>query len=119
MNLEFEDDGFRKWLIEEHPEYKTLCKKVNKNILKALVRRRNELLAAETFQKYLSYGLGRPHPLVGDLKGDYGVSLTGNYRLIFKPVSSDLSPESLKKCDTVILKGVDDYHGEKSNWILP
>ena len=32
----------------------------------------------------------------------------------------DSSPESLKECDTVIIKGIVDYHGEQvNNWLIP
>ena len=59
--------------------------------------------------------------LDADLKGSYSLRLTGNYRLIIKPKADDMSPESLKKCDTVIIEGVIDYHckGAKYNWIIP
>ncbi len=119
MNLEFEDSHFKIWLIDEHPQYKTLQKKTQKEILKALVLRKNQLIAIDTFYNYLNGAPGKPHSLEGKLKGYYGVSLTANYRLVIKPNSTDLSAEALKSCDTVILKGVEDYHGRSSNWILP
>ncbi len=119
LNLEFEDPHFKKWLIDEHPQYKTLQKKTENDILKALVRRKNQLIAFDTFSNFLNGAPGKPHSLEGNLKGYYGVSLTANYRLVIKPKSTDLSAESLKSCDTVILKGVEDYHGRTSNWIIP
>lgn len=49
------------------------------------------------------------------------VFLSANYRIIIKPVSDDLSAESLKVCDTLIIEGVIDYHGKgsKHSWIIP
>lgn len=119
LKLEFEDPHFKKWLIDERPDYKTLQKKTTKEILKILIRRKNELIAFGNFQDYLCNAPGKRHSLEGNLKGCYGVSLTANYRLVIKPKSTDLSAEALKSCDTVILKGVEDYHGRTSNWILP
>ena len=50
---------------------------------------------------------------------EYSMHLTANYRLIFEPKIDDLSPVSLKKCQTVIVKGVVDYHGSNRTWIIP
>lgn len=49
----------------------------------------------------------------------YGVSISANRRLIIQPVSEKLSPEALKNFDTIIIKGVEDYHGSKNEWIIP
>jgi proteic killer suppression protein/toxin YoeB len=72
----------------------------------------NRLDAAVNFNEFLALGLGKPHPLYNNLKGYYGVTLTGNVRLIIKP------KETLDS-DIFIVKGVCDYHGEKENWIIP
>lgn len=119
MTIEFEDDKLKEWLIEECPYYKTLSRKLDRNMLKTLIKRKDQILAAETFQKYLDFGLGKPHALTGNFKGYYGVNLTGNFRLILKPKVDELSSQALKECKTVILRGVDDYHGGKSNWLIP
>ena len=57
----------------------------------------------------------------GNLKGYYSLRVSANYRLIVRPITDDLSIEKLKECDTVIVKGVTDYHGKnnKHNWIIP
>ena len=41
--------------------------------------------------------------------------------VIIKPKTKDLSVESLKNCDTLIIEGVIDYHGKrkKFSWIIP
>lgn len=77
------------------------------------------MIASPNFQLFISLGLGKPHRLYGDLNKCYGISITGNYRLIVKPVCNEIDINSLKCCDTVIVKGVVDYHGEKYNWIIP
>jgi HTH-type transcriptional regulator/antitoxin HigA len=51
--------------------------------------------------------------LKGNLKGYYGISVSGNIRLIVKPDVKRLDPASLRECDTVIIKGVVNYHGQK------
>lgn len=118
LNLEFENKSFKKWLLDESPDYKTLNKKIDKNILKTLIKRKDQLLASSDFFSFCKTGLGKTHPLE-NTAGWYGIHLNANYRLIVKPVADDLSPESLSKCDTIILIGVEDYHGGKSNWIIP
>lgn len=44
-----------------------------------------------------------------------------NLMKIVKPKAKDLSAESLKNCDTLIIEGVIDYHGKgkKCSWIIP
>ncbi len=59
--------------------------------------------------------------LEGEYKGSYSLRVSANYRLIVRPKAGDLSAESLKKCDTLIIEGVIDYHGKgkKFSWIIP
>ena len=87
-------------------------------LAKILKQRLGQLTAANSFYDYLKTGLGKPHPLSGKLKRCYGISLTANVRLVVEPVSDSLDVESLKKCTNIIIKGVEDYHGGKSNWII-
>lgn len=53
--------------------------------------------------------------LEGERKGSYSLRVSANYRLIVKPMARDLSAESLKICDTLIIEGVIDYHGKGKN----
>lgn len=92
---------------------------MKKKMGKDLTRNAKKLKAAANFSIYLSTGLGKPHPLVGNLKGYYGINITGNIRLLVKPDVESLDPASLKKCDSVIIKGVMDYHGRKREWLIP
>ena len=72
------------------------------------------------FNQYLvELRFGKPHLLEDNLKGCFGISITGNYRLIVEPKSNKLDNISLKKCKTIIVKGVVDYHGGKNEWIIP
>ena len=90
-----------------------------KDFTKQIVKRCNEIIAMPHFSEYLELGLGKPHSLTGELAGCYGVSVTGNIRMIIEPVCEDLTIESLKACDEVIVRGVVDYHGQKYEWIIP
>ena len=94
-------------------------KKHGKEFAKRAKQRIDQINAIPRFNEYVMLGLGNPHVLAGDFEGYYGVSLTGNTRIILKPISEDLSVESLSKCEEVILKGVVDYHGQKDEWIIP
>jgi len=94
-------------------------KKIGNDRARATKKRLDQLKASINFNIYLTTGLGKPHPLYEKLKGYYGIMITGNVRLIVKPDAESLDPEALKECETVIIKGVVDYHGRKYEWLIP
>lgn len=73
------------------------------------------LEAADTFQDYLVVGYAKPHPLT-NTDGCYGLSVSGNVRLVVKP---NLEENSIEICEEIEVKGVCDYHGDKENWFIP
>lgn len=95
-------------------------KQIGPELTKAVKKRYNEIKAHSSFSK-LQQGPGKIESLTGSLKGCYSLRLNANFRLIIKPKSYDLSVESLNNCDTVIIKGVIDYHGtgNRRNWLIP
>lgn len=115
MEIEF-DDKKVKTLFDD---FNLMAKKKGIDLTKMIKKRYDQLRAAETFADYLSTGLGKPHTLVGNRSSMYGINITGNIRLIVKPVSEDLRLESLKSCIKVIIKGVEDYHGDKTTTYIP
>ena len=96
-------------------------KQIGAELTRAVKKKYNQLIAFSDFLALLNSGIGKIESLEGDLKGSYSLRASANYRLILKPKAKDLSAESLKDCDTVIIKGVIDYHGKekKLNWIIP
>lgn len=81
--------------------------------------RLDQIKAAANYFEYQDIGLGKPHLLEGDFKGCFAVNVSSNYRLIGRLCTDDLSAESLKKCDKVIIEGVVDYHGKSVRWFIP
>jgi len=108
MTVEY-DSKLAKYFTNQHLE---LRKAVGIDLAKAIKKRIDMLEAISSFQHFMSNRLGNPHPLSGEFKGCYAISLSPNYRLIIEPQITD-------KCDVIIVRGVVDYHGEKTNWILP
>lgn len=100
-------------------DYAIMLKKIGKNMTRSVKKHIDNLKAANNFSIFLALGLGKPHSLTGKLLGCYALSVSANYRLIIQPKSEDLSPESLKKCDTIVVKGVEEYHAKKNEWIIP
>lgn len=94
-------------------------KKAGQKYTKAIKKRYDQLRAAKMFDIFLSTRLGNPHKLYPDLNGYYGINVSGNIRLIIKPDTESIEPNVLKTCDTVIIKGVEDYHGGKQEWLIP
>lgn len=111
---------YRKPLVEKYfNNFNLMGRKKGQDIAKIVKRRCNQLKASDNFSIYLCTGLGKPHSLDDNLKGCYGISITGNLRLVVRPDVENLEPDSLKKCDSVIIEGVVDYHGKKHEWIIP
>lgn len=115
MLIEYESETVQKIFID----YALMKKEIGNNRARATKKRIDQLKAAVNFSVFLTTGLGKPHPLYENLKGYYGVTITGNVRLIVRPNTESMEPEVLKQCDTVIIKGVMDYHGSKNEWLIP
>ena len=86
---------------------------------KQVKKRFDQLRAFETFEDLLKSRLGNPHPLTGNKKGCYAISISDSKRLIIFPISESLSQESLKLCKKIIIKGVENYHGTKTTSYIP
>ena len=96
-------------------------KAIGAELTRAVKKRYNQIVAFSSFSSLQQSGIGKLESLTGDLKGSYSLRISANYRLIVKPKAQDLSAESLRNCDTLIIEGVIDYHGKgkKVNWIIP
>lgn len=96
-------------------------KEIGAELTKAVKKRYNQIVAFSSFSALQQSGIGKMESLEGDRKGSYSLRVSANYRLIVKPRVEDLSAESLKSCDTLIVEGVIDYHGKgkKISWIIP
>ncbi|MBT9147449.1 MAG: hypothetical protein DDT32_01204 [Syntrophomonadaceae bacterium] len=115
MLIEYESESVR----DIFNNFDLMKKEIGNDRARATKKRLDQLKAALNFSIYLTTGLGKPHPLYENLKGYYGVTITGNMRLIVKPDAESLEPEALKECKTVVIKGVMDYHGRKNEWLIP
>ncbi len=105
MEIEWYNNEIRKKIsnIEE------LKKIIGIELAKMVKLRCNQIEATENFQEFMKNGFGKPHPLKGNMKKNFGIGLTGNYRLV-------VIPNGNKK---LIMRGVMDYHGDKYNWLIP
>lgn len=115
MEIEYSNVTVEKYF----KDFNLMKKDKGADLAKATKKRYDQLKAAENFNIYLTTGLGKPHPLYGNLKGRYGINVTGNIRLVIKPHAESLDPISLKECKTIIIEGMMDYHGQKIEWIIP
>jgi len=115
MEIDYHSNEVEKYFTN----YKKIQRKKGFELARSVKKRVDQLAAAPTFQEYIDIGLGSPHSLTGNLKGWYGVDVKGNYKLLIRPDSDDLTSESLKKCKKAIIGGVVDYHGSKTEIIIP
>lgn len=115
MQLEINDNRLKKIINDPNK----LIKKVGLEMAKKMHQRFNELRASSNFKQYLDNGIGRPHPLIGNLYNLFGISLNKNYRLIVEPLIDGLDVESLHECKKIEIKGVMDYHDGKYVWLIP
>ncbi|MFA7214693.1 MAG: hypothetical protein WC187_01430 [Bacillota bacterium] len=111
---------YRKPSLERYfNDFNLMRRKIGNDLARGAKKRHDQLRAAANFSIYLDTGLGKPHPLYENLQGCYGISISGNIRLVVKPDVESLDPQSLKECDVVIIEGVMDYHGQKHEWLIP
>ena len=115
MQLEINDNRLKKIINDPNK----LIKKVGLEMAKKMHQRFNELRASSNFKQYLDNGIGRPHPLTGNLYNLFGISLNKNYRLIVEPLIDGLDVESLHECKKIEIKGVMYYHDGKYVWLIP
>ncbi len=115
MKLQYKSQAVEKYFSD----FELMKKKIGKDPARGTKKRCDHLRAASNFSVYLTTGLGKPHLLVGNLKGCYAVSISSNVRLIIKPDTDSLDPKSMANCDSVTIKGVVDYHGQKHEWLVP
>lgn len=96
-------------------------KEIGAELTREVKKRYNQIVAFSSFSALQQSGIGKMESLKGGSKGSYSLRVSANYRLIVKPKAKDLSAESLKSCDTIIIEGVIDYHGKrkKFGWIIP
>lgn len=114
MQIEY-DSKIRKYF----DSYTKLKKIAGLELARSIKKRIDQLTASKDLHSYLSFKIGNPHWLNGDFKNCIGINLNANYRLIIFIDIENKDVETLKLCDFVIVKGVSDYHGSKSNWIIP
>jgi Plasmid maintenance system killer protein. len=88
---------------------KKLERKIGKDSTRSLIKVINRFRAAANYEDIIAYRIGNPHSLSGNLNGYQAINVTANLRLVYK----------IEVADTVTVKGVCDYHGEKINWIIP
>ena len=120
--FEYEDDKVLNLFadLNDVMHSKSLLRKtIGVDLARQIKKRYDQIRAFSSFYSFQASGYGKVEALTGDLKGYYSVRLNSNYRLIIKPKSIDLNTNSLKECDTVIIKGVIDYHGRGNNWLIP
>lgn len=124
LHVEYEDSKVQELFedLNDVQNSKNLMKKeIGLEMTKAVKKKYNQMIAFSSFSALLESRIGKMESLSGDKEGNYSLRLTANYRLIVAPNTSDRSVEGLRICDTIIIKGVMDYHGKgaKNNWIIP
>ena len=97
-------------------DYGVMKKKLPSDWLKPIKKHINNLDASDNFGIFLSLGLGKPEHLSGYEKPTYSLRISSNVRLI---IELQTNGEVIEECESLIVKGVCDYHGSKSNWYIP
>lgn len=124
MYVEFEDDRVKELFNDVNDvchSRNLMRREIGMELTREVKKRYNQIVAAPSFSALQLSGLGKMESLEGDRKGSYSLRLSANYRFIVKPRAEDLSAESLRICDTLIIEGVIDYHGrgKKYGWLIP
>ncbi len=84
---------------------------------KAFYKRLDQLKALKLLFNLMGSGLDHPHLLKGDFANCIGWDIDANKRIILK-IPPTMSTFDAMQSEQIILKGVVDYHGDKTNWYL-
>lgn len=111
MEIFYGDNKFKKQLSST-----TEIKKALGNNAKTVSLRLEQIKAAPTLATLVSVLQNKKcHPLTGDMAGEWAISISGNYRIIFE-ITHDPVPENedgsvdTKKVTQITLLRVQDYH---------
>jgi len=96
-------------------DYDEMKKKLPSEWVRTIKKHIDRLKAAECFEDFLKLNLGHPEPLKGKNKGAYSLHITGNVRMIIRPISQTTQ---ISYCKEVEIEGVVDYHGSKESWYI-
>ena len=66
--------------------------------------RLKQIEAFDTVEELINYGIGKCHPLTGNRKNQYAMSLTKNWRLVFSRKGDQVQIACIEE--------IEDYHGE-------
>ncbi len=80
---------------------------------KIITRRVAEIKSFPCLKELIKSGLGRCHPLHGELKGCFSVDLVHPQRLVFKPSNQDCIENGIINCEKVIaveVVSIEDTH---------
>lgn len=90
-------------------DFTKMKKKIGAVRTKSVKKQFDRIVAAVNMGVYLKLGLGRPHRLVGDYDGCYGIHIDANYRLIIRPLVE--LEQDVTVCEIVSIEKLEDYHG--------
>lgn len=109
MVLTYKNDKIRNMC--ENPSYnKELVKKYGSDVAERLPRRIKELKAFDNLNDVLVVPPFRRHKLVGNLKGLFAVSITNQYRLIFRQIDNNIIIEDLKEIKEIEIMEVSKHY---------
>ena len=111
MNILFETDKDKAF----YEDFKALRKSYGNDLAKLITRRLNEIDDFDSVGDLLDSGIGKGHYLKNNYRNCIGLSLTGNYRLIIRPLydeDTDFSQLDNYSLSKVTILKVEDYHGK-------
>lgn len=97
-----------------------MAKEKGVDFAKRFYKRLDELKSFTMLFELMGSGLDNPHFLKGNLKNCIGWDIDANKRLILSIGVSPHQPINFDwmQLETVIIKGVVDYHGSKESWYI-
>lgn len=95
-------------------DYNKLKSKINPAWVRTIAKQITALKAADKFEDFLALKMWHPEQLQGKDRELWSIHITPNVRMILRPYG-----DSVMICSEIEVKGVCDYHGDKSNWYIP